>query len=138
VGIDGTDMLDLFRKLLYDKRACGWKRRIEALDKKTTALLQIVEQSECDPAQTGDVRFLFISDNQKNWQPMLCTDLKLKESQILSYFARRWSIEVFFKYAKQMLYMAQVRSNTFDALDACHSLVMIRSCFWYTSWKNCD
>jgi IS4 transposase len=50
----------------------------------------------------------------------------MEESQILSYYARRWSIEVFFKDAKQMLYMAKEQSNTFDALIACHSLVMIR------------
>jgi IS4 transposase len=56
----------------------------------------------------------------------LCTDLEMEESQILAYYARRWSIEVFFKDAKQMLYMAKEQSNTFDALVACHSLVMIR------------
>ena len=33
---------------------------------------------------------------------------------------------MFFKDAKQMLYMAKEQSNTFDALVACHSLVMIR------------
>ena len=47
-------------------------------------------------------------------------------SQILEYYARRWSIEVFFRDAKQMLYMAKEQSNTFDALVACHSLVMVR------------
>ncbi|WP_226992346.1 hypothetical protein [Desulfatibacillum aliphaticivorans] len=44
----------------------------------------------------------------------------------MSYYARRWAIEVFFKDAKQMLYMAKEQSNNFDALIACHSLVMIR------------
>lgn len=44
----------------------------------------------------------------------------------LSYYARRWSIEVFFKDAKQMLYLGKEQSNTFDALIACYSLVMIR------------
>ena len=47
-------------------------------------------------------------------------------SKILVYYARRWSIEVFFKDAKQMLNMAKEQSKTFDALIACHSLVMIR------------
>jgi IS4 transposase len=186
-----------------DKRTCGWKRRKEALDKKTTALLQMVDRawhagidasfvlfdswfahdkiisSICDTGygvicrlkkgrvkysyqgkqytlkqlwqqvtkkktkwlsqhsvkgvclnvtlpKTGDVRLLFVSDGHKNWQPLLCTDLEMEESKILSYYARRWSIEVFFKDAKQMLYMAKEQSNTFDALIACHSLVMIR------------
>ncbi|MCP4370320.1 MAG: transposase, partial [Deltaproteobacteria bacterium] len=76
--------------------------------------------------KTGDVRLLFVSDGSKNWQSLLCTDLEIDASQILSYYARRWSIEVFFKDAKQMLYMAKEQSNTFDALVACHSLVMIR------------
>ncbi len=186
-----------------DKRSCGWKRRNEALDKKTTALLQMVERAwhqgldasfvlfdswfahdkiissiystgygvicrlkkgrvkysyqgqqytlkqlwqqvakkktswlskhnvkavclNVALPKTGAVRLLFVSDGSKNWQPLLCTDLEMNASQILSYYARRWSIEVFFKDAKQMLYMAKEQSNTFDALVACHSLVMIR------------
>ena len=69
---------------------------------------------------------MFVSDGRKSWQPLLCTDLEMEASQILDYYARRWSIEVFFKDAKQMLYMAKEQSNTFDALVACHSLVMAR------------
>ena len=186
-----------------DKRTCGWKRRKEALDKKTTALLRMVDRawhagidasfvlfdswfahdtiisSICDTGygvicrlkkgrvkygyqgqqytlkqlwlqvakkktrwlsqhnvkgvclhvtlpKTGDVRLVFVSDGHKNWQPLLCTDLEMEASHVLSYYARRWSIEVFFKDAKQMLYMAKEQSNNFDALIACHSLVMIR------------
>jgi hypothetical protein len=48
--------------------------------------------------KTGDVRLLFVSDGSKSWQALLCTDLE----------------------------MAKEQSNTFDALVACHSLVMIR------------
>lgn len=54
------------------------------------------------------------------------TDLEMDASLILSYYALRWSIEVFFKDPKQMLHMAKEQSNTFDALVACHALVMIR------------
>jgi DDE superfamily endonuclease len=186
-----------------DKRTCGWKRRTEALDKKTNALLQMVDRAwnqgidaafvlfdswfahdkiisricstgygvicrlkksrvkygyqgqqytikqlwqqvakkntrwlsqhnvkgvclNASLPKTGDVRLLFVSDGHKNWQPLLCTDLEMDASQILTYYARRWSIEVFFKDAKQMLYMSKEQSKTFDALIACHSLVMIR------------
>jgi hypothetical protein len=76
--------------------------------------------------KAGQVRLLFVSDSCKQWQAMLCTDLEMDPSQILCYYARRWSIEMFFRDAKQMLYMAKEQSNTFDALIACHSLVMIR------------
>jgi len=186
-----------------DKRACGWKRRKEALDKKTTVMLQMIERawvSGIDAAfvlfdswfahdaiiseiykigygvicrlkkgrvkytyqgkrltlkqlwqqaarkkttwiagqglkcvclnvtlpKSGDVRILFVSDGKKNWNAVLCTDLEMDPSEILSYYARRWSIEVFFKDAKQMLYMGKEQSNTFDAVVACNSLVMIR------------
>jgi hypothetical protein len=76
--------------------------------------------------KTGRVRVLFVSDGRKQWQAMLCTDIELEPSRILEYYARRWSIEVYFKDAKQMLYMGKEQSNTFDALIACQSLVMIR------------
>jgi hypothetical protein len=76
--------------------------------------------------KTGQVRVLFVSDGRKQWQALLCTDTELEPSRILEYYARRWSIEVYFKDAKQMLFMGKEQSNTFDALVACQSLVMIR------------
>ena len=68
--------------------------------------------------KSGDVRILFVSDGKKQWHAFLCTDLELEASKILSYYARRWAIEVFFKDAKQMLYLGKEQSNTFDALVA--------------------
>jgi IS4 transposase len=97
--------------------------------KKTSWLAQHNVRGVClnvTLPKTGNVRLLFVSDGLKNWQPLLCTDLEMDAARILSYYARRWSIEVFFKDAKQMLYMAKEQSNTFDALVCCHSLVMIR------------
>lgn len=76
--------------------------------------------------KTGQVRVLFVSDGRKQWQALLCTDTALEPSQIVEYYARRWSIEVYFRDAKQMLYMGKEQSNTFDALVACQSLVMVR------------
>ena len=76
--------------------------------------------------KTGQFRVLFVSDGRKQWQSLLCTDTELDPSRILEYYARRWSIEVYFRDAKQMLYMGKEQSNTFDALVACQSLVMIR------------
>ena len=42
------------------------------------------------------------------------------------YYARRWAIELFFKDGKQMLYLGKEQSETFDAVVASYSLVMIR------------
>lgn len=76
--------------------------------------------------KTGDVRILFVSDGRKSWEALLSTDLELEPSEILKYYARRWAVEVFFKDAKQLLYMGKEQSKTFDAAIACHSIVMIR------------
>ena len=76
--------------------------------------------------KTGDIRLLFVSDGKKEWQALLSTDLELNASEILTYYARRWAVEVFFKDAKQMLYMGKEQSKTFDAAIACYSIVMIR------------
>ncbi len=76
--------------------------------------------------KTGDVRILFISNGRKQWEALLSTDIDLEASEILKYYARRWAIEVFFKDAKQLLYMGKEQSKTFDATIACHSIVMIR------------
>ena len=76
--------------------------------------------------KSGLVRILFVSDGHKKWQAFLSTDLELESHEILEYYARRWSIEVFFKDGKQLLYMGKEQSESFDALIACYSLVMIR------------
>jgi hypothetical protein len=76
--------------------------------------------------KTGTVRILFVSDGRKNWQALLCTDIEQEPAKILEYYARRWSIEVYFKDAKQLLYMGKEQSSTFDAMVAGNSLVMIR------------
>ena len=76
--------------------------------------------------RSGEVRILFVSDGKKQWHAFLSTDLELDASAILTYYARRWAIEVFFKDAKQMLYLGKEQSETFDAIVACYSIVMIR------------
>ena len=76
--------------------------------------------------KTGMVRILFVSDGKKQWHAFLCTDLERNALEILDYYTRRWSIEIFFKDAKQMLYMGKEQSKTFDAVVASHSIVMIR------------
>jgi IS4 transposase len=76
--------------------------------------------------KSGDVRVLFVSDGQRQWHAFLSTDLELEPQEILAYYARRWAIEIFFKDGKQLLYLGKEQSETFDAVLACYSLVMIR------------
>jgi hypothetical protein len=76
--------------------------------------------------KSGIIRIAFISDGKKQWQAFLCTDIELEASKILEYYARRWAIEVFFKDAKQLLDLGKEQSQTFDAMIAGYSLVMLR------------
>lgn len=76
--------------------------------------------------KSGDIRLLFVSDGKKQWHAFLCTDLELDAIEILDYYTRRWAIEVFFKDAKQMLYLGKEQSKTFDAMVASYSIVMLR------------
>jgi hypothetical protein len=97
--------------------------------KRTTYLPNLQVKAACINVKlpkTGDVRLLFVSDGRKEWQALLSTDLELEPSEILKYYARRWAVEVFFKDAKQLLYMGKEQSKTFDAAIASHSIVMIR------------
>lgn len=76
--------------------------------------------------KSGDIRLLFVSDGKKQWHVFLCTDLELDATEILDYYTKRWAIEVFFKDAKQMLYLGKEQSKTYDAMVASYSIVMIR------------
>jgi IS4 transposase len=46
--------------------------------------------------------------------------------EILDYYSRRWAIEVYFRDCKQLLGLGKCQSETFDALIAWTSIVMIR------------
>lgn len=76
-----------------------------------------------------DVNLLFITDseNQKNWTVIASTDLDLKAEEIAQIYAKRWSIEEFFKQAKQHLGMQQeCESRKFPVLIAHLSIVLLR------------
>ena len=60
-----------------------------------------------------------------DWKVILTTDLKLSFSQTIEIYQIRWSIEVFFKEAKQMLNLGGCQSSTFDAQIADATITMI-------------
>lgn len=76
--------------------------------------------------KSGEIVILFVSDGKKQWNTFLCTDTELEPSEILTCYARRWAIELFFKDGRQMLYLGKEQSETFDAVVASYSLAMIR------------
>lgn len=71
---------------------------------------------------------LFFSRKGKrgNWKTFLTTNTNLSFIQMLKIYSIRWSIEVFFKESKQLLYLGKEQSNDFDSQIAAISLVMIQ------------
>ncbi len=66
-----------------------------------------------------------MSDGKKQWPAFLSTHVELDAFAILTYYVWRWAIEVFFKDAKQILYLGKAQTETFDAVIACYSIVMM-------------
>jgi len=71
---------------------------------------------------------LFFSKQGKNgkWKTFLTTNTTLSFIEMIKIYQLRWSIEVFFKEAKQLLGLGKSQSNDFDAQIADTTLVMIQ------------
>jgi len=75
---------------------------------------------------SGSVDLVFVRWNKKTWHAFLCTETDLDLAEILNYYSRRWAIECFFRDCKQLLELGKGQSETFDAVVAWTSIVMIR------------
>lgn len=72
------------------------------------------------------VKAFFIKMNgQENWKLLITTDERLTFIKAMKYYQIRWSIEVFFKDAKQNLMLGKCQSNDFDAHLATTSLAFM-------------
>lgn len=71
---------------------------------------------------------LFFSKRGKNgkWKVFVCTDTRLTFIKMIEIYQTRWTIEVFFKEAKQLLGLGKCQSNDFDAQIADATITMIQ------------
>ena len=71
---------------------------------------------------------LFFSRKGKRgkWKTFLSTDTKLSFIKMLEIYAIRWTIEVFFKESKQLLFLGKDQSTDFDSQIASTTLVMMQ------------
>lgn len=67
--------------------------------------------------------FLVRMNGQSSWKTLITTDTKLSFIKTMNLYQIRWTIEVFFKDAKQYLNLNACQSNDFDAHIAHYSLV---------------
>lgn len=71
---------------------------------------------------------LFFSKQGKNgkWKVFICTNTRLTFIKMIEIYQTRWSIEVFFKEAKQLLGLGKCQSNDFDAQIADATITMVQ------------
>jgi len=71
---------------------------------------------------------MFFSRQGKNgkWRVFITTDIELSFISMIKTYQIRWSVEVFFKEAKQLLGLGKCQSNDFDAQIADTTITMIQ------------
>jgi hypothetical protein len=71
---------------------------------------------------------VFISKRGTNgaWHTIISTNTKLSFSKTMAIYSHRWTIEVFFKEAKQLLGLGKCQSTNFDVQVAQTTITMIR------------
>ena len=77
-------------------------------------------------------RLVFVHDrnNRKKYRVLLSTDMVLTEDEIIQLYARRWSIEEFFKVSKGLLLLeGECMSRNFDTIRGYIAIVFIRAMF---------
>lgn len=72
------------------------------------------------------VKLFFYKRGQGDWRGLMSTDLNLSFDQAYDIYALRWSIEVFFKEAKQYLGLGKNQSVDFDSQIASISITMLQ------------
>jgi len=76
---------------------------------------------------TGTVKLVFCQpERRKKFALFLSTDLDLEVTAILRKYSNRWSIEMFFRDAKQHLGLGKEQNRDFDAIIAHQSFLIIR------------
>jgi len=64
--------------------------------------------------------------NNGKWKVFITTDTKLSFIRMIEVYQIRWTVEVFFKEAKQLLGLGRCQSNDFDAQIADTTITMIQ------------
>ena len=70
--------------------------------------------------------FLIRRGKRGKWHTIISTDTSLNFNQMMSIYKKRWSIEVFFKEAKQLLGLGKCQSTNFDVQVAQTTIKMIQ------------
>ncbi len=70
--------------------------------------------------------FLSRKGKKSNWHTIITTDTNLSYNDMIKIYSIRWSIEIFFKEAKQLLGLGKSQSTNFDVQVAQMTITMIQ------------
>ena len=85
--------------------------------------------SESKGQHPVDARIVCVRNrnNRKDWIALICTDMALREEDIIRIYGKRWDIEVFFKTCKSnLLLRKEYHGLSYDGLTAHVSMVFVR------------
>jgi hypothetical protein len=137
MGFHGIGMLKTSKALYCYK---GKAYTLEALYALVKPFLYRENQSATLGVTFGDgtplsITFIFDKRNKRDWLAIGTTDLTLSPAKVISLYARRWNIEVFFKTVKSYLGFArECQSRSFDAIVCSVTVVFTRHMM--LTWLN--
>lgn len=90
------------------------------------------------PKSEIKLKIVFVQKPQQDkWYAFAATNTTLSAEAILSAYSKRWSIEVYFKNAKQYLNLGKEQMSNLDSIIASDALVMMRyAVLTYIAAKN--
>jgi hypothetical protein len=127
-GMHLTGMYKIAKtKFLYHGKLLNFIEIRNSIDKITQCKRHNLYYKRADVMYDGMPLTLFFSRQGKygKWKVLLTTDTKLNFVQVVEKYQIRWSIEVFFKEAKQLLNLGGCQSSNFDAQVADITITMI-------------
>ncbi len=110
----------------------GKGRTIKQLRKLKKNLKRSRLTGFCHMSYIGEIKgvrvkiFLTRKGKKGNWHTILSTDTSLSYNKMIAIYNIRWSIEVFFKEAKQLLSLGRNQSTNFDVQVAQTTITMIQ------------
>jgi len=115
-------------KFMYQGKAYTYSQLNNALGRPKRCRKLGLYYKQAQVTYKGHALTLFLSRQGKKgkWRVFITTDTQLSFIQMIEIYQKRWTIEVFFKEAKQLLGLGQCQSNDFDSQIADITISMMR------------
>lgn len=108
-------------KALYCSQAKSKMRTVKKYGYKQATICVSIPNTDIS------MKIIFIhNDGELNWHAFASTNVTFSSKEILEYYSKRWSIEVFFKNCKQYLNFGKEQMSNLDSIIASDALVFMR------------